>query len=66
MIEADILGTVIGKFISPDINLSPKPVYKEDTRTIVKHSGLDNHGMCTIFEEFYLRWETTHEREAVL
>ena len=26
MIEADILGAVIEKFVSPDINLSPKPV----------------------------------------
>ena len=51
MIDADILGAVIEKFISPDINLSPNPVYKDDARTIIKHPGLDNHGMGTIFEE---------------
>ena len=51
MIEADILGAVIEKFVSPDINLSPKPVYKDEAQTILKHPGLDNHGMGTIFEE---------------
>lgn len=51
MIEADIREAVIEKFISPDINLSPKPVYKDDAQTIVKHPGLENHGMGTIFEE---------------
>ena len=30
MIDADILGAVIQKFISPDINLSPNPIYKDD------------------------------------
>ena len=32
MIEADILGAVIEKFISPDINLSPNPIYKDDSK----------------------------------
>ena len=29
MIEADVLGAVIEKFISPTINLSPKPIYTD-------------------------------------
>ena len=37
MIEADILGAVIEKFVSPDINLSPKPVYKDEAQTILKN-----------------------------
>ena len=57
MIEADILGAVIEKFISSDINLSPKPVYKDDAQTIVKHPGLDNHGMGTIFEELIRKFK---------
>ena len=35
--KADALGTLIEKFTSPDIDLSPH--------------GLDNHGMGTVFEE---------------
>ncbi|MDU7029377.1 type I restriction-modification system subunit M N-terminal domain-containing protein [uncultured Robinsoniella sp.] len=31
MIDADILGAVIEKFISPTINLSPKNIYTDDT-----------------------------------
>lgn len=64
MIEADILGAVIEKFISPDINLSPKPVYKDDAQTIVKHPGLDNHGMGTIFEELIRKFNEDNNEEA--
>lgn len=64
MIEADILGAVIEKFISPDINLSPNPVYKDDAMTIVKHPGLDNHGMGTIFEELIRRFNEENNEEA--
>lgn len=64
MIEADILGAVIEKFISPDINLSPQPVYKDDTKTIVKHPGLDNHGMGTIFEELIRKFNEDNNEEA--
>ena len=51
MIDTDILGAVIEKFVSPTINLSPKPVYTDDTMTTIKLPALDNHGMGTIFEE---------------
>ena len=64
MIEADILGAVIEKFISPDINLSPNPVYKDDAKTILKHPGLDNHGMGTIFEELIRRFNEENNEEA--
>ncbi len=64
MVEADILGAVIEKFVSPDINLSPNPVYKDDAKTIVKHPGLDNHGMGTIFEELIRRFNEENNEEA--
>ncbi len=47
--KADALGTLIEKLLSPDINLGPKPVPNGDGS--VKHPGLDNHAMGTIFEE---------------
>lgn len=64
MIEADILGAVIEKFISSDINLSPNPVYKDEERTILKHPGLDNHGMGTIFEELIRKFNEENNEEA--
>ena len=64
MIEADILGAVIEKFISPDINLSPNPVYKDDAKTIVKHPGLDNHGMVSIFVSLIRRFNEENNEEA--
>lgn len=48
--KADALGTLIEKCLSSDINLSPNPVMNGDGS--VKHPGLDNHAMGTIFEEF--------------
>lgn len=64
MIEADILGAVIEKFISSDINLSPNPIYKDEEKTILKHPGLDNHGMGTIFEELIRRFNEENNEEA--
>ena len=64
MIEADILGAVIEKFISPNINLSPDPIYKDDAKTMLKHPGLDNHGMGTIFEELIRRFNEENNEEA--
>ncbi len=64
MIEADILGSVIEKFVSPDINLSPNPVYKDDAKTEIKHPGLDNHGMGTIFEELIRKFNEENNEEA--
>ena len=64
MIEADILGAVIEKFVSSDINLSPNPIYKNEEKTILKHPGLDNHGMGTIFEELIRRFNEENNEEA--
>lgn len=64
MIEADILGAVIEKFISPDINLSPNPVYRDDTKTQIKLPALDNHGMGTVFEELVRRFNEANNEEA--
>lgn len=49
LVEADVLGPLIEKFLDRDINLSPEPVYDSDGR--VRLPGLDNHGMGTVFEE---------------
>lgn len=64
MVDADILGSVIDKFTSSDINLSPEPVYKDAEKTIVKLPGLDNHGMGTIFEELIRRFNEENNEEA--
>ena len=52
--RADALGTLIERRLSPDINLSPNPVLSGDGS--VKHPGLDNHGMGTVFEELVRRF----------
>ncbi len=62
MIEADILGAVIEKFVSPTINLSPKPVYNDKGE--VKLPGLDNHTMGVIFEELIRRFNEENNEEA--
>lgn len=64
MIDADILGAVIEKFISPTINLSPKPVYTDDTMKTIKLPALDNHGMGTVFEELVRRFNEANNEEA--
>jgi type I restriction enzyme M protein len=48
--KADALGTLIEKFTSPDIDLSP--------------TGLDNHGMGTVFEELVRRFNEENNEEA--
>jgi N-6 DNA methylase len=64
MVDADILGAVIEKFTSSDINLSPNPIYKDAAQTIPKHPGLDNHGMGTIFEELIRKFNEENNEEA--
>lgn len=64
MVDADILGAVIEKYTSSDINLSPNPIYKDDANTILKHPGLDNHGMGTIFEELIRKFNEDNNEEA--
>ena len=60
--KADALGTLIEKLTSPDINLSPEPVLNADGS--IRHPGLDNHGMGTIFEELVRRFNEENNEEA--
>ena len=60
--ESDALGTLIGRFLSPDINLSPYPVKNEDGT--IKLHGLDNHAMGTIFEDLVRRFNEENNEEA--
>ncbi|MXZ83224.1 MAG: SAM-dependent DNA methyltransferase [Synechococcus sp. SB0666_bin_14] len=60
--KADALGALIEKFTSPAINLSPNPVV--DTDGTVRHPGLDNHGMGTVFEELIRRFNEENNEEA--
>ena len=64
LIEADVLIAVIEKFISPEINLSPNPIYKDAEQTILKHPALDNHGMGMIFEELVRKFNEANNEEA--
>jgi type I restriction enzyme M protein len=60
--KADALYTLIEKLLSSDINLSPNPVLNNDGS--VKHTGLDNHAMGTIFEELVRRFNEENNEEA--
>jgi type I restriction enzyme M protein len=60
--KADALGTLVEKFTSTDINLSPEPVKNNDGST--RHPGLDNHAMGTIFEELVRRFNEENNEEA--
>lgn len=62
MVEADILGAVIEKFVSPTINLSPKPVLEDNGD--IKLPGLDNHTMGVIFEELIRKFNEENNEEA--
>ena len=60
--ESDALGTLITRFLSPDINLSPYPIKNDDGT--VKLPGLDNHAMGTIFEDLVRRFNEENNEEA--
>ena len=60
--KADALGTLIEKFLDSSINLSPYPVPNGDGS--VKHKGLDNHAMGTIFEELVRKFNEENNEEA--
>jgi type I restriction enzyme M protein len=62
MIEADILGAIIEKFVSPTINLSSEPVM--DDHGDVKLPALDNHTMGIIFEELIRKFNEENNEEA--
>ncbi len=60
--KADAIGTLIAKFLDPEINLSPNAVLNGDGS--VKHPGLDNHAMGTIFEDLVRRFNEDNNEEA--
>src|SRR4051812_20583164 len=60
--KADAVGSLIEKFLDPSINLSPQPVLNGDGS--VKHPGLDNHAMGTVFEELVRRFNEENNEEA--
>src|SRR2546423_1653795 len=60
--KADALGTLIEKLLDPAINLSPTSVRNGDGS--LKHPGLDNHAMGTIFEELLRRFNEENNEEA--
>ena len=62
MVDADILGAVIEKFVSPTVNLSPYPVL--DDMGNVRIPALDNHTMGIIFEELIRRFNEENNEEA--
>ena len=60
--RADALGPLLEKFLDPTINLSPYPV--KDPDGSIRHPGLDNHAMGTIFEELVRRFNEENNEEA--
>jgi type I restriction enzyme M protein len=60
--RADAIGSLIEKFLDPSINLSPQPVLNGDGS--LRLSGLDNHGMGTVFEELVRRFNEENNEEA--
>lgn len=62
LVDADILGALIEKYLNPSINLSPKPVLDADGNE--KLPGLDNHSMGTVFEELIRRFNEENNEEA--
>ncbi|MGI9392084.1 MAG: type I restriction-modification system subunit M [Parvibaculales bacterium] len=62
LMDADILGALIEKYLNPSINLSSKPVLDADGNEILP--GLDNHSMGTVFEELIRRFNEENNEEA--
>ena len=60
--RSDSLGTLIERLTSVEINLGPNPVRNGDGS--IRHPGLDNHGMGTIFEELVRRFNEENNEEA--
>lgn len=62
MTEAGILGSVIEKFTSTEMNLSPYDELNSQGEIIRK--GLDNHAMGTLFEEIIRKFNEENNEEA--
>ena len=59
---ADVLGSIVSRFLSPQVNFSPEPALNADGS--VRHPGLDNHAMGTIFEDLVRRFNEDNNEEA--
>ena len=57
----NVLGRVVSKFLSPQINLSPEPVLNPDGS--IRLPGLDNHAMGTIFEDLVRRFNEENKEQ---
>ncbi|WP_341420593.1 N-6 DNA methylase [Mesomycoplasma ovipneumoniae] len=62
MTDAGILGSVIEKFTSSELNLSPYDE-KNSSGDVIK-KGLDNHAMGTLFEEIIRKFNEENNEEA--
>ncbi len=62
LVNADVLGGLIEKFLDHSVNLSPEPVYDHDGK--IRLPGLDNHAMGTIFEELIRKFNEENNEEA--
>lgn len=62
LVEADILGSLIEKFLDPSVNLAPQPTLNPDGSE--RLPALDNHAMGTIFEELIRRFNEENNEEA--
>ena len=62
LVDADVLGFLLEKFLDSSINLSPVPVLDGDGS--VRLEGLDNHRMGTVFEELIRRFNEENNEEA--
>ena len=62
LVDDDILGFLIAKFLDSSVNLSPRPVLNADGS--LRMPGLDNHSMGTVFEELIRRFSEENNEEA--
>ena len=60
--KADVLGALIEKLTSSEVNLGSEPIRNTDGSVLLP--GLDNHGMGTIFEELVRRFNEENNEEA--
>lgn len=62
LVDADVLGSLIEKFLDHRINLAPTPIFESDGKE--RLPALDNHAMGTIFEELIRRFNEENNEEA--
>ena len=62
LVDADVLGFLLEKFLDRSVNLGPRPVLNGDDS--VRLEGLDNHSMGTVFEELIRRFNEENNEEA--